>query len=122
MKKYLKQLKKKQMQNKMFYGNAYIDNDFVCKWENGQSFKPDYITRTFKRILVENSLPEIRFHDLRHSSASMLLKMGFTLKEIQEWLGHSDINTTSNCYSHLQYEAKVNMANKMSKMLEVNSR
>jgi site-specific recombinase XerD len=50
----------------------------------------------------------------------MLLKMGFTLKEIQEWLGHSDINTTSNCYSHLQYEAKISMANKMGKRLEVN--
>ncbi len=66
MKKYLKQLKLQQMQNKMFYGNAYVDNDFVCKKENGEPFKPDYITRTFKRILDENKLPEIRFHDLRH--------------------------------------------------------
>lgn len=120
MKKYLKQVKLHQMQNKIFYGNAYINNDFVCKWENGQPFKPDYITHTFKRILDENNLPEIRFHDLRHSSASMLLKMGFSLKEIQEWLGHSDINTTSNCYSHLQYEAKVTMANKIGKKLAVN--
>ena len=108
------------MQNKLFYGNAYVDNDFVCKWENGEPYKPDYITHTFKRILDENKLPKIRFHDLHHSSASMLLKMGFSIKEIQEWLGHSDINTTSNCYSHLQYEAKVSMANKMGKRLEVN--
>lgn len=122
MKKYLKQLKKKQLENQLFYGNSYQVNDFVCKWENGQPFKPDYITYTFKRILEENNLPIIRFHDLRHSSASMLLKLGCTLKEIQDWLGHSDINTTANCYSHLQYEAKVNMANKMSGMLEVKSR
>lgn len=120
MKKYLKQLKVKQKENKLFYGNSYLDNDFVCKWENGQPFKPDYVTRTFNRILDENKLPKIRFHDLRHSAASMLLKMGFTLKEIQEWLGHSDISTTANCYSHLQFEAKVNMANEMGKMLEMN--
>jgi integrase len=118
MKKYLKQLKVKQKENKMFYGNAYQENDFVCKWEDGKPFKPDYVTRTFKRILDENKLPIIRFHDLRHSSASMLLKMNFSLKEIQDWLGHSDINTTANCYSHLQFEAKVSMANKISKKLQ----
>lgn len=119
MKKYLKQLKVKQKENKLFYGNAYQENDFICKWDDGKPFKPDYVTRTFKRILDENKLPIIRFHDLRHSSASMLLKMGFSLKEIQDWLGHSDINTTANCYSHLQFEAKVSMANKMSKKLQV---
>lgn len=120
MKKYLKELKLQQLQNRMFYGNVYIENDFVCKWENGEPFKPDYVTHTFKRILEENKFPIIRFHDLRHSSASMLLKLGFTLKEIQEWLGHSDISTTSNCYSHLQYEAKISMANKIGKKLEIN--
>lgn len=120
MKKYLKEQRLKQKENKLFYGDTYQENDFICKWENGQPFKPDYITRTFSRILEENNLPKIRFHDLRHSAASMLLKMGFTLKEIQEWLGHSDISTTANCYSHLQFEAKVNMANKIGKMLKAN--
>jgi integrase len=119
MKKYLKQLKSKQLENKLFYGNTYLDNNFICKWDNGQPFKPDYVTHTFKRILDENKLPEIRFHDLRHSSASILLKLGFTLKEIQEWLGHSDISTTSNIYSHLQFSAKITMANKIGKRLEV---
>lgn len=120
MKSYLKQLKIKQLENKIFFGSAYVDNDFICKWENGQPFKPDYVTNTFKRILDENKLPQIRFHDLRHSSASLLLKKGFELKEIQEWLGHSTITTTSNIYAHLQYEAKVKMVNKVGKNLVVN--
>lgn len=119
-KKFLKQLKTKQKEYKLFYGNAYIENDFVCKWENGKPFKPDYITRNFNRILDENKLPKIRFHDLRHSSASMLLKLGYSMKEIQEWLGHSDMGTTSNFYTHLQFDAKVKMANNIGKRLEVN--
>lgn len=84
--KFLKELKKDQLKNKLFFGDTYNENDFVCKLEDGKSFKPDYITRTFKRILEENKLPIIRFHDLRHSSASILLRLGFSLKEIQEWL------------------------------------
>lgn len=120
MKQYLKHLMVQQMQNKMFYGSAYIDNNYVCKWENGKPFKPDYVTRAFKRILEENDLPIIRFHDLRHSSASMLLKIGFNLKEIQDWLGHSDIGTTSKFYAKLQLGSKIKMANEVGKQLEVN--
>lgn len=82
MKSYLKQLKARQLEYKLLDGSSYVDNDYVCKWENGEPFKPDYVTHSFNRILKENNLPIIRFHDLRHSSASILLKLGFTLKEI----------------------------------------
>lgn len=57
-------------------------------------------------MLVNNGLPVIRFHDLRHSCASLLLSKGFTLKDIQEWLGHSDIEVTANIYTHLDQERK----------------
>jgi integrase len=53
----------------------------------------------------------IRFHDLRHSCASLLLANGIPMKQIQEWLGHSDIGTTSNIYTHLDYSNKVSSAN-----------
>ena len=57
-------------------------------------------------MLVNNELPVIRFHDLRHSCASLMLSKGFTLKDIQEWLGHSDIEVTANIYTHLDQERK----------------
>ena len=69
----------------------------------------DFITRKFNRMLVNNELPVIRFHDLRHSCASLLLSKGFTLKDIQEWLGHSDIEVTANIYTHLDQERKKNI-------------
>ncbi|MBQ6171012.1 MAG: tyrosine-type recombinase/integrase [Clostridia bacterium] len=55
-------------------------------------------------------MKKICFHDLRHSCASVLLAQGVPMKQIQEWLGHSDISTTSNIYSHLDAESKLESA------------
>ncbi len=67
-------------------------------------------TKTSKR----NQLRHIRFHDLRHSCASIMLKNGVPMKQIQEWLGHADFGTTANIYSHLDYSAKQSSANTIS--------
>lgn len=79
--------------------------------------QPEYVSRRFDKLLRENGLPKIRFHDLRHSAASLLLELGFSLKDIQEWLGHSDIATTANIYSHLQYKSKVEMVEEAGSIL-----
>ena len=63
---------------------------------------------------MKKNLKQIRFHDLRHSCASMLVSNGFELKDIQEWLGHSDIQITANIYAHLDAKRKTNIANSMS--------
>jgi len=68
------------------------------------------VSHRFGRILEEHGLPKIRFHDLRHSCASLLLKNGVSIKDIQEWLGHSNFSTTANIYAHLEYSAKVTSA------------
>ena len=72
-----------------------------------------YITSAFPTLLRKHDLRRIRFHDLRHTCASLLLKNGVSMKQIQEWLGHSDFSTTANIYSHLDYESKIMSANVM---------
>ena len=69
-------------------------------------FATEYVSQHFKRLLEWNNLPHIRFHDLRHSCASILLSRGFTLKDVQEWLVHSDITLTANIYGHFDIERK----------------
>ena len=58
-------------------------------------------------------MKKMRFHDLRHSCASLLLANGVPLKQIQDWLGHSDFSTTANIYAHLDYSSKLSSAQAM---------
>ena len=79
----------------------------------GNIFNPRSVTANFSKLLEQNGLRHIRFHDLRHSCASLLLANDVPLKQIQEWLGHSDIGTTANIYSHLDYKSKITSAQAM---------
>ena len=96
--------KHQQNENRTRNGDSHINeyNDYVCVNELGDRLKPDYVTDNFNTLLKRNNLKKIRFHDLRHSCASLLLAIGYTMKEIQEWLGHSDYLTTANIYGHLE--------------------
>ena len=82
---------------------------------------PDYVSNSFKLILRNFGLRPIRFHDLRHSCASLLLANGVPMKQIQEWLGHSDFSTTANIYSHLDYSSKISSAEAMMNGLGMGS-
>lgn len=79
----------------------------------GHLISPHYLTSAFPKLLAQNGLRHIRFHDLRHSCASLLLSNGVSIKQIQEWLGHSDFSTTANVYAHLDYNAKLSSADAM---------
>ena len=74
--------------------------------EIGERLKPNTLSDGFKRILEQNNLRVIRLHDLRHTCASLLLANGVPMKQIQEWLGHSDFSTTANIYAHLDAQSK----------------
>lgn len=107
-------LKEQEEENRKLFGKEYIENDYVFKWADGHIYAPDFISRKFSKLLKMYNLPLIRFHDLRHSCASLLIANGFSLKDIQEWLGHADFRTTANIYAHLDTERKQNIAKSMS--------
>jgi integrase len=94
-------LKELRDTNRRKFGSAYNESDYIFTWENGKLYTPDYITRTFQRVLKKHGLPVMRFHDLRHSTAGILHDKGWDLKDIQEWLRHADIETTGNIYTHV---------------------
>jgi integrase len=79
----------------------------------GDLIKPHYVTESFKKLLATNSLRSIRYHDLRHSCASLMIANGVPMKQIQDWLGHSDFSTTANIYAHLEYNSKLSSADAM---------
>ena len=109
----LYRLKENQQENRRACGRSYCKDylDYIYVNELGVRVQPNYITQNFALTLKNNHLKKIRFHDLRHSCASLLYANGVNLKEIQEWLGHSDIATTSNIYTHLDFTSKVDSAN-----------
>ena len=90
---------------------------FVCRDNFGKLITPGFVSSHFGYVLKKKDLRVIRFHDLRHSCASLLLANGVPMKAIQEWLGHSTFNVTANFYSHLDYHSKVKSADMISKIL-----
>ena len=113
LKRYLSDLRRRQNENRNRYGKKYRKTDYVCCFEDGTPLRPDYISREFERVCRKAALPRIRFHDLRHSVATLLLQQGFSLKQIKEWLGHADIATTANVYAHVPYVEKLSIAKEM---------
>ena len=108
-------LKVEQQENQRLSGKSYNMQyiDYICVDEIGDLTSPNYITGAFPKLLERSGLRRIRFHDLRHSCASMLLANGVAMKQIQEWLGHSDFSTTANIYAHLDYNSKLSSAEAM---------
>ena len=112
-------LREQQKENRRVCGNCYSKkyDGYVFVDAMGNIFNPRSVTANFSKLLEQNGLRHIRFHDLRHSCASLLLANDVPLKQIQEWLGHSDIGTTVNIYSHLDYKSKITSANVMDNLL-----
>ena len=108
-------LKEEQQENRRLCGRSYIKEylEYVCVNEIGDLIKPHYVTESFPKLLKAKGMRQIRYHDLRHSCASLLLANGVPMKQIQEWLGHSDFSTTANIYAHLDYSSKLTSADAM---------
>ena len=107
--------KEKQEHYRKLCGRSYCKEylDYIFVNEMGERWKPRYLSDGFKRILEQNGLRRIRFHDLRHTCASLLLANNVPMKKIQEWLGHSEFSTTANIYARLDYQSKISSAEAM---------
>lgn len=104
LKTYLLDLKNRQVANCKLFGVHYQDTSHqpyhVCVREDGTPLLPTVVSRRFTLLLKRNHLPPVRFHDLRHTSGSLLIAAGMSPKAVQEYLGHSNIETTLNIYAH----------------------
>lgn len=102
--KELLRIKRQQERYRALCGDCYDTRylDFICVNQMGTLMNPDYVSQTFAKELKKNGLRHIRYHDLRHSCATILQGMGYSMKDIQTWLGHSDYNFTANTYVHTE--------------------
>ncbi len=118
---YFTALWQKQQYQRQLCGSSYDTRflDFVCVDAMGTLLQPDYITQKFPQILDKYGLRRIRFHDLHHSCATIMLYLGYTLKDIQTWLGHSNYNFTADTYIHSGIEVHEQVAEKLSEKLGV---
>ena len=112
----LLEIQSEQERNRKLCGKSYNMSEGVYIYTDalGNRMKPDYLSSEFPKFMERNGFRRIRYHDLRHSCASLLLANGVPLKQIQDWLGHSDFAITANIYAHLDFTAKQATAEAMS--------
>ena len=104
----------RQRENRRLFASEYVDNDYIFKWDNGKPFRPDTVTRTIERQLRAKGLPQITYHSLRHSTASILYDMGWDIMDIKHWLRHSSIDVTADIYTHISQNRKASLSKKLA--------
>lgn len=114
---HLKIERKKFLEDKLKYGNEFEDNDLVVCTKIGKPVQSTNLLRAFKNDSKKVGLPIIRFHDLRHTHATMLIQQNINPKVIQERLGHSSIGITLDIYSHVLPSMQQEVAEKLDEML-----
>ena len=115
---YLRAVKKQQDRNRAAdEGYNHTWDDFVCVRANGDLLPLEYVSRTFPALCEKCGLKRLKLHELRHTNISLLLDAGASMKELQEWAGHSSYTTTANIYAHLQVNSKKELLSSMEKIL-----
>jgi integrase len=112
----LLEIKARQESYRRLCGNSYnkVECEYVCISQLGKRINPDHLTYDFPKFMVAHGFRRLRFHDLRHSCASLLLACGVSLKQIQDWLGHSSFAITADTYAHLDFSSKLSSASAMT--------
>lgn len=113
---YLQSARKKELEKKMRLQNKFADRNLVFSNRMGDFLKGNAIRSAMETILEKADLPHFRFHDLRHTFATRLFELGESPKTIQTILGHSDVSTTFNIYTHVLKDVTVKSAYKLHKL------
>jgi integrase len=92
--------KRQQLERRVARG-AYDETELVFATIHGEPMYPPRLREAFARLLERAELPKIRFHDLRHTAATVLLESGIPAKVVAEILGHSSTRITLDVYSHV---------------------
>lgn len=96
----LKEHRREQITERLKLGDKWIDSNKVFTQWNGKPIHPDTITGWFSRFIKKNNLPPFHLHSLRHTNATLLIASGADLRTVSKRLGHSNMTTTSNIYTH----------------------
>ncbi len=114
-------LKAQQAENRKLCGNSYNTDwlDYVFVNEIGDIIRPSYIESAYPKLVKKCGLGHRRFHDLRHTCATLMNQQKVPLKQVQAYLGHSDIQTTSNIYTHLSWDDKTETMAAMEKAVKM---
>ena len=108
-----------QEENRRVFGKAYSNRTegYICVNPLGELFNPEYVTHHFRRFLNKNKLRVIRFHDLRHTCATLLVMNGISLLHVSKWLGHSNMAVTEKYYLHFDVKSQIDSAIKMGQII-----
>jgi integrase len=115
---HLLEIKARQEKERQEFGKGYDVNDYVIKHGDGTPIGTNSIDHNFRRLLIKAGLRVIRFHDLRHSVTCLMMQNGTGLKEIQVWMGHSNIKTTADVYAHVDSRGKREAAARIAEVLQ----
>lgn len=114
----LRQVKRKQLENRLRYGQCWEDSGFVFTDDLGHHLSASSVYKAFKRVMEEIGSPETRFHDLRHSYAVASIKSGDDIKTVQENLGHATAAFTLDVYGHVTEKMKQESAARMEQFIK----
>lgn len=109
---------KRNNEYKLALGQGYQDNDLIFCREDGSPFRPTSINRPFRELIKKAGVPYIRFHDLRHTHATLMLELGINPKAVAERLGHSSVKITLDTYSHVTTDVQKEAMNTFSNAYE----
>jgi integrase len=113
----LKGHRTRQLEERLAAGGTWEETGLVFTSPIGTALDSRNVTREFHVLLEAAGLPSIRFHDLRHTAATLLLAQGVDPRTIMETLGHSQISLTLNTYSHVLLALQADAAVKMNAIL-----